>query len=412
MILCIMINFLSFPEQTRRELIDTVSTASGIAQNAIEKDWWVTLVLKALFSLPMSEHFIFKGGTSLSKGWGLIKRFSEDVDIALAPDAFGKTYKTDASRTYVKNLKKRGCEYTSTVIARALHERLLEMGVPADMITMEVEAVNPGIPDKDPQTIYIHYNPLFEASAYMLPRVKIEFGVRSLREPFAEVEISSVLASEGNFPGYKETPFKVLAVDARKTFMEKMILLHEKFETGALDDLNAERQSRHLSDLGGMTLQGISDIVMTDGELYSTLIEHRRVYTGIQKVDYNRMGLHQLKFIPPHSLMPAFRDDYRVMEEQMLYGTPPDFDTVIGTLRQLNGRTVTHGLDCNIDELTKAAIQKAGTFDGTQGVIITTITWPLDDQGTEPVGPGIATFEFEIISVNGMPAVHRITRIA
>lgn len=85
-----MIEFLQLPEETRRLLINQITIKKGMTTKSIEKDWWVTLVLKALVSLPMASHFIFRGGTSLSKGWKLTERFSEDIDIALAPEAFGK----------------------------------------------------------------------------------------------------------------------------------------------------------------------------------------------------------------------------------------------------------------------------------------------------------------------------------
>lgn len=78
-----MIEFLNLPENSRRQLIEQTSVRTGMSIKAIEKDWWVTLVLKALFSMPQAEHFIFKGGTSLSKAWKIIERFSEDVDIEL-----------------------------------------------------------------------------------------------------------------------------------------------------------------------------------------------------------------------------------------------------------------------------------------------------------------------------------------
>src|SRR5258708_33146311 len=111
-----MVEFLQLPENLRRQIIEQVNVRTGMSLKAIEKDWWVTLVLKALFSLPMRQHFIFKGGTSLSKAWKLIERFSEDIDIALSPEAFGREYRQTPSHSYVKTLKKEGCVYTSNVI--------------------------------------------------------------------------------------------------------------------------------------------------------------------------------------------------------------------------------------------------------------------------------------------------------
>ena len=148
-----MNKFLQFTEDERRILTTQVSTKLGLPAQAVEKDWWVTLVLKALFSLPMRKHFIFKGGTSLSKGWKLIERFSEDIDIALSPEAFGRTYEATPSHSYVKTLKREGCAYTSTVIREALEKELANMGVPAGTVQIEAEEILPTMRDKDPQTL-------------------------------------------------------------------------------------------------------------------------------------------------------------------------------------------------------------------------------------------------------------------
>lgn len=86
-----MIAWLKLTNEQRKATLDQAEQNSGIPAKVIEKDWWVTLTLKALFEGPFAAHMTFKGGTSLSKGWDLIERFSEDIDIALAPEAFGMT---------------------------------------------------------------------------------------------------------------------------------------------------------------------------------------------------------------------------------------------------------------------------------------------------------------------------------
>ena len=81
--------FIDIPEDRQREAINTVALQSGLPPSSIEKDWWVTQVLKALHALPYAEHIAFKGGTCLSKCWNLIARFSEDIDIALSREFLG-----------------------------------------------------------------------------------------------------------------------------------------------------------------------------------------------------------------------------------------------------------------------------------------------------------------------------------
>jgi len=188
-----MIGWLQLTNEQRRTSIAQASAISGITEKAIEKDWWVTLTLKALFGTDYAKHLIFKGGTSLSKGWKLIERFSEDIDIALEPEAFGRSYKKDPSHTYVKTLKKEGCAFTSTVLKEALEQQFDKLGVPAGMITVVAAEVPETIPDRDPQTIFIRYPTLYPPHPYLADEVKVEFSVRSLKEPFANVAIQSIL---------------------------------------------------------------------------------------------------------------------------------------------------------------------------------------------------------------------------
>jgi predicted nucleotidyltransferase component of viral defense system len=347
-----VIEFLSLPESERRDLISQTSFQTGITEKAIEKDWWVTLVLKALYSLPMAEHFIFKGGTSLSKGWKIIKRFSEDVDIALEPKAFGMEYRRDPSRMYVKKLKREGCRFTNEVIKSALEEKMTEMGVSGDLITIEAEAVNPIVPDKDPQTLFVKYRSLYETNAYIADEVKVEFSVRSLKEPLATVSIQSILAENLDDLDYDEPSFNVVAVEPRKTFLEKAFLLYEKFLENEDEERLADRQSRHLSDLVKMMNTEHEDAVWADTAFYDRLIEHRSRYIGHRNVDYQKMNMPDLRFVPSPSMMDYFRKDYETMLNEMIYDdSAPDFDTLIEQLAVLNGRFVLHGDKDLLDQI-------------------------------------------------------------
>ena len=171
----------------------------------------------------------------------------------------------------------------------------------------------------------------------MLDPVKVEFGVRSLRDPFSNVEILSILGAETESPAYSETAFEVMAVEPRKTFMEKMLLLHEKFEQGVQSDVG-QRQSRHLYDLHRMIQKGIAEQVIEDKVLYQTLLQHRAHYVRLKGIDYDVLQLDALNFIPPGNLLNFFREDYNVMREQMMYGNIPDFDTILASLTFLQKR--------------------------------------------------------------------------
>ncbi|HMG68696.1 MAG TPA: nucleotidyl transferase AbiEii/AbiGii toxin family protein [Chitinophagaceae bacterium] len=338
-----MLEFLSLSEQDRRSIIRQVSVGTGMSVKAIEKDWWVTLALKAIFSLLMQEHFIFKGGTSLSKGWKLTERFSEDIDIALAPEAFGETYIPKPGHSYIKRLKRKGCDYTSTVIKDALLHQFAAIGVPQGIIAVTAADIDPLIPDKDPQTLLITYPSLFDQNPYIAEAVRVEFGVRSYKEPFSNVSIKSIIAEEIGITIYSEQPFIILAAEPKKTFMEKMLLLHEKFAGNLPSVAAGERQSRHLVDLYQMMKKGIAKQVIDNPELYAVIVEHRRYYVKLKNVDYTNLQIMAfLKFIPLLELIDQFCIDYQAMQEEMIYGESPRFDEMLNKLEELREQIMRH----------------------------------------------------------------------
>lgn len=333
-----MTGWLQLTDEQRRTSIAQAAVASGITAKAIEKDWWVTLTLKALFESPYAKFFIFKGGTSLSKGWKLIERFSEDIDIALDPMAFGREYKTNPSHTYVKTLKKEGCAYTSTVLLDALKAQFNHMGVPMNDIGITAEIVPETIPDRDPQTLYVKYKSLYPPHGYIADEVKIEFSVRSLKDPYATITVQSILSEAFPNVAYAETPFEVVAVAPQKTLLEKAFLLHEKFLNVNTDKIKIERLSRHLYDLAKLMNTEAGIKALKDHEFYTTLLEHRKSYVRLGTVDYDTLNYSTLSFIPPDAVIEMFRQDYRSMQAAMIYGDSPDFDTMINELKILTGR--------------------------------------------------------------------------
>jgi hypothetical protein len=268
----------------------------------------------------------------------LIERFSEDIDIALEPAAFGREYKKQPSRSYIKTLKKEGCAFTSTTLKEVLEKQFIALGVPTNKITITAAPVPELLPDRDPQTLHVRYLSLYPPNPYLADEVKIEFSVRSLKEPFATVKIQSILSEVFPNRAYEEIPFEVVAVEARKTLLEKIFLLHEKFLTRADGQITGDRQSRHLYDLVKMIGTTAEELAKTDLELYDTLLEHRRNYIRLKGVDYDTLKPSTLSFVPPDDLMELFRNDYLLMQTSMIYGESPDFDTLIDHLRLLNGR--------------------------------------------------------------------------
>lgn len=333
-----MIGWLKLTDVQRKATIDQAEQISGIAAKAIEKDWWVTLTLKALFQSSLARYMVFKGGTSLSKGWNLISRFSEDIDIALAPEAFGMEYIEDPTKSYVERLRKKGCAFTSTELLGELEKEIIKLGVPPGMLTIVGAPIPEKFPDKDPQTIYVKYPSLYEPSAYIADEVKIEVSVRSLRTPFTKVAVHSLLTKFNANLAYAETPFDVDVVEPRKTFLEKAFLLHEEFGKPDKGKIRTERMSRHLYDLIIMAQTEVEKQALEDHNLYDYLIKHRQWYSRISWVDYNSLGHETLSFVPPSEVLEIYHQDYRAMQEQMIYGETVEFDLLIKRLEELQDR--------------------------------------------------------------------------
>lgn len=350
-----MTGWLKLTDDQRRETLDQVQRVTGINVKAIEKDWWVTLVLKALFQTAMAGHFMFKGGTSLSKGWKLIPRFSEDIDIALHPNAFGRDYLENPSHSYVKQLKREGCTYTSTAVKDALQQSLLSLGVPEGMLDIIAEEVKQTMPDKDPQTLYVNYPSLYQPNPYLADAVKIEFSVRSLAEPSDIIQIHSLLNEYFPNQAYAENAFAVRTVVPWKTFIEKILLLHEKFANPALSKLQGDRMSRHLYDLVIMMETAVLQEALNDKELFNGLLKHRAGY--IRVIDYEGLTVESLAFIPSPDLIDLYRQDYEFMQANMIYNESPDFADLLKKLKWLNGKFRVANEHLSLEQLAEEALQ-------------------------------------------------------
>jgi predicted nucleotidyltransferase component of viral defense system len=208
-----MAGWLQLKDEQRRATVEQAAIQSGISAKAIEKDWWVTLTLKALFQSAYANHIVFKGGTSLSKCWKLIERFSEDIDIALDPEAFSISYEENPTKSFLEKLRRKGCEFTSNELKLELEKQFAALDIAKDVITIEAEPVPEKFPDTDPQILHIKYRSLYEANEYLADEVKIEVSVRSLKIPFASKSVQSILHEVLPNKAHEEIPFPVSAAE-------------------------------------------------------------------------------------------------------------------------------------------------------------------------------------------------------
>lgn len=323
---------LSADEQ--REVIQRVQAENRLQLQIIEKDWWVTAVLRALFSLPYSEHISFKGGTNLSKCWNLIERFSEDADIAIDREYLG--FGGTLSKTQISDkLRRAACSFVRETLQYDLTDKLIENGILADKFKVNVN-ITP-ITTTDPEIIEVEYKSVFNTLPYIRSKVIIEVSGRSMNEPIASVELSSFIDNVFTNAPFAEPKFEVRAVVPERTFLEKIFLLHEEFSKPS-DLVRTERMSRHLYDIAQIMNTPIAEKALSNEELYKTVIEHRRMFIGLKGFDYSTLLPQTLSIVPQGEIREQWKEDYKVMQETMIYGDSPSFDELIIKIQALNDR--------------------------------------------------------------------------
>lgn len=312
-------------------VLTQAANKTGLPVQAVEKDLWVTVVLQLVFTLPVAKHLVFKGGTSLSKVWEVICRFSEDIDLAINPSIWG--FEGDLTKKQIKRLRK----VSSVFVRDELCQSLQEAVTVADMEKwLQVEADPDGEGDgtyPEPRVIHIRYKSLFDEDLpYLHSEVKLEVSARSLLEPTAEATVTSVL--EDALP--ISTTIKQAMIPtalAEKTFLEKAFLLHELFSSQSSREAN--RKSRHLYDLAQMMNTDIAARAIANDELWNTIHHHRELFTSMSGVDYTPDIRKRIRLLPPDDVIDNWRKDYKDMQSSMIYGEKPTFEELMRKVEEL-----------------------------------------------------------------------------
>ena len=340
-----MSKWIDFSKDDRLTMIQGVVAAKGIDEAAAEKDWWVTAVLYAVFHTSVGEYLLFKGGTSLSKGYGFISRFSEDIDLALSREYFLKEGLRCAkceSNTQLHNLREKGQDFLFGEFAEELKAKLAEMGLEVQVLTHAEEMARKGdtrkmAHDKDPSVIYVQYTSLYNATtAYAQPTVKVEISVLSMQEPYEIRRISSLV--EQVFAGEdvdSELVQMVRTVSPSRTFLEKAFLLCEEYQK---EHPRTRRMTRHFYDLEKLMNTEYGKTALADLTLYHEIVEHRRKFYHVGYVDYDKELPENIGIVPPVGLRDAYAADYEEMRGSFIYGEVLEFEVLMERMKELEGR--------------------------------------------------------------------------
>lgn len=312
-------------------VLTQAANKTGLPVQAVEKDLWVTVVLQIVFSLPIANRLVFKGGTSLSKVWKVIRRFSEDIDLAIDPSIWG--FEGDLTKKQIKRLRKTSSIFVRDELCRSLQKAVSETGMEQ---WLQVESDPDGEGDgtyPEPRVIHISYKSLFDEDLpYLNSEVKLEIGARSLLEPMAKAAVTSIL--EDTLP--ISTTIKQVMIPtalAEKTFLEKAFLLHELFS--AQSSREANRKSRHLYDLAQIMNTDIASRAIADDDFWNTIHHHRELFTSMSGVDYTPDIRKRIRLLPPDDVIDDWRSDYKDMQSSMIYGEKPTFTELMKKMREL-----------------------------------------------------------------------------
>ncbi|GAA3846195.1 nucleotidyl transferase AbiEii/AbiGii toxin family protein [[Pseudomonas] carboxydohydrogena] len=311
----------------------------GAPVGNIEKDFWVCWTLDALYhQLPHGQpRLLFKGGTSLSKAYGLIDRFSEDIDVTVFRDDLEQA--TSVEELEALSNKKRRAKLDAirdacrAYITGPLRAALTEIATEATSGAGRVEVDDT---DPDGQTLLIHY-PEVEPrdGAYVRPVVRIESGAKSALDPNAAAIVRPYVADE--IEGLDLAVSDVTTIEAERTFWDKVVIAHglrRWFDRRGALRQEGQRISRHYYDLHRLVASQPGRLALADDALGEDCVRHARMF--FDRPDYDlksaRRGTYAL--VPHDAMTHALRNDYE-NTKAMIFGAPPTFDDILASIAKL-----------------------------------------------------------------------------
>jgi hypothetical protein len=320
--------FLSLPSRDQRDAYLAASEDLGRSATVLEKDVWVCWTLDALFRCPGMPEMAFKGGTSLSKIYDAISRFSEDIDVTmdhngLAPDLdpYAETTGNQRKRDDEK-LQRLMCERSVDVVVPHLRTRLAAAGLSDSILTVE----------KGGEVLVIHYVNLVEdRHAYYREGVRIEFGGRNMIEPNERHSVVPYMAS--SFGDFEFPGGEVSVLSPMRTFWEKVTLAHAESNRPAFR--NADRTSRHWYDLAVLADHGIGRAALQDFDLLRDVVRAKKRFFGAAYSQYELCLTGDASLLPDAAGLQLLRADYQKMLDAGMLDDPLPFDELVARVRVL-----------------------------------------------------------------------------
>lgn len=339
------VRFLKAGEQDRRDVFVATAQNLGTTPTYVEKDSWVCWTLDALYhGMPLGPRLLFKGGTSLSKGFGLISRFSEDIDVTVFREDLGQNISLEElerlSSTKRKVRMQAIKEACQPFIQKTVRENLAKlMGdvLRAAHIDASVRVdIDPDDPDQ--QSLVLWYPNVFPADVYVRAAIKIESGARPALDPH-ELKIIRPYVSN-QLAGFTLDVTDVTTVAAERTFWDKVVILHGQrawFRRRGELRQQGQRISRHYYDVYRMAKTDLLASVMAQSELARDCARHARMFFGNPDMDLEHAIPGTLAITPMGGMVDAISVDYDRMSN-MIFGPKPKIAEVLETIAQVEKR--------------------------------------------------------------------------
>lgn len=314
----------------RSDLFRNTAARVGLSDAIVEKDFWVCFALDCLFHRsPWKNSITFKGGTSLSKAYRLINRFSEDIDLILDWRVLGYGLNEpwdDRSKTKQDAFNKEANHRTEAFLAQEF--------VPAvkDALSDEINAdAEIYIDQHDPQTVNFAYPRLFDGTG-TLQVIRLEIGALAAWSPARMVPIISYAAEQ--YPGvFEQRETTVLTVTPERTFWEKATILHQEANRPEYLDMPM-RYFRHYYDLFKIGQSSVRNEALKQPDLLRKVAEFKMKFYPRKWAAYETARFGTLRLVPPDYRLSVLKKDYEAMKT-MFFGDVPMFDDVMNGIRQI-----------------------------------------------------------------------------
>lgn len=321
--------------QDQFEALEVAAARLGRPAHLLEKDIWLVWVLSVIYKSPLNKKLTFKGGTSLSKVYRIIERFSEDVDLTydireLVPDLLKEGNPIPVSGSQEKKItrevRNRLPVWIETQVIPILQTALAASSLNAALI----------ISGREREKLLVSYPAIKTGTGYSAPNILLEFGARSTGEPHQAYQVVSDIASVIDSVEFPSAQPVVMA--AERTFWEKATAIHVYCLQGRL---RSERYSRHWYDLVALSRSNFFATAINDRQLATQVAEHKSIFfcesdTQGRKIDYFKAIAGKLQLVPTGESRSALERDYTAMlDDGLLPLGQPDFAEIIQSCREI-----------------------------------------------------------------------------